>query len=78
MPTTMLGGHLRGDEWYVFDAETGLRREIRAFHASSSDGRDEVTMQGDDYAANGYHLVPQVHRLRTDYEYARDSGGTAS
>lgn len=63
---TKLGGYLCGDEWYTFDAETGLISEIRAFYAAASDGRGEVTLQGYDYAANGYHLEPPVHRPHPD------------
>jgi ketosteroid isomerase-like protein len=47
----------RGDEWYVFDAATGLIREIRAYYAAPA-GKD-VTMGelvGFDYAARGYRL----------------------
>lgn len=63
---TALGGYLRGDEWYKFDPETGKISEIRAFYASSSDGRDEVTLQGYDYKANGYQLEPPVERPHPD------------
>ncbi|MFF2847681.1 nuclear transport factor 2 family protein [Streptomyces sp. NPDC058001] len=63
---TALGGYLRGDEWYRFDPETGLITEIRAFYAATSDGRDEVTLEGFDYEAEGYHLVPPVDRPHPD------------
>lgn len=63
---TGLGGYLRGDEWYRFDPETGLITEIRAFYAASSDGRDEVILEGFDYAAEGYHLQAPVDRPHPD------------
>jgi hypothetical protein len=67
---TRPGGYLRGDEWYRFDPDTGLITEIRAFYASASDGRSEVTMEGYDYAANGHHMEPPVARPHPDAEYA--------
>ncbi|WP_190812798.1 nuclear transport factor 2 family protein [Saccharopolyspora pogona] len=67
---TRMNGYLRGDEWYKFDPETGLITEIRAFYAASSDGRDEVTIEGFDYAAEGYCLAPPVARPHPDAEYA--------
>lgn len=67
---TKLGGYLRGDEWYTFDADTGLISEIRAFYASASDGRDEVTMEGFDYEQRGYALAPPVPRPHPDADYA--------
>ncbi|MDW6066482.1 nuclear transport factor 2 family protein, partial [Streptomyces sp. FXJ1.4098] len=51
-----------GDEWYRFDPDTGLITEIRAFYASASDGRSEVTLQGYDYAAGGHQMEPPVKR----------------
>ncbi|MBA2812838.1 nuclear transport factor 2 family protein [Streptomyces sp. KM273126] len=63
---TAIGGYLRGDEWYRFDPETGLITEIRAFYAAASDGRDEVTLEGFDYEAEGYQLVPPVDRPHPD------------
>ncbi|MBD3002616.1 nuclear transport factor 2 family protein [Streptomyces sp. 5-10] len=66
---TRPGGYLRGDEWYRFDPETGLITEIRAFYASAPDGRSEVTLEGYDYAANGFHLKPPVARPHPDAEY---------
>ncbi|MFD7713148.1 nuclear transport factor 2 family protein [Streptomyces sp. NPDC059786] len=70
---TKLGGYLRGDEWYVFDPETGLISEIRAFYASAPDGRDEVTMQGYDYEANGHRMTPPVKRPHPDADYTTHS-----
>jgi ketosteroid isomerase-like protein len=61
---------LRGDEWYVFDTESGLIREIRAFYAAPAVNDPALLPQvggihmnqlvGFDYAARGYHLGP-VH-----------------
>lgn len=53
------GTYLRGDEWYVFDRETGLITEIRAYFAAAWD--PDVTkseIPGFDYAARGYALTP--------------------
>lgn len=60
---TYQGKILRGDEWYVFDRDTGLIREIRAYYASPQDpdlGRLELG--GFDYAGNGYALEPTIVR----------------
>jgi ketosteroid isomerase-like protein len=56
----------RGDEWYVFDAETGLIREIRAYYAAPAvkDPADLPKVGGIamgelvdfDYAGRDYHL----------------------
>jgi hypothetical protein len=54
---------LRGDEWYRFDAETGLIEEIRAYYASpqpSEGGRLELG--GFDYAGRGIALEPPFTR----------------
>jgi methyltransferase len=52
---TALGEVLRGDEWYVFDRETGLIREIRAYYASPQDSSLRVLeLGGFDYAGRGY------------------------
>jgi ketosteroid isomerase-like protein len=47
----------RGDEWYVFDAASGLIREIRAYYAAPA-ARDGAIgeLVGFDYAGRGYHL----------------------
>lgn len=66
---TRSGGYLRGDEWYRFDPESGRVTEIRAFYASASDGRDEVTLEGYDYAANGHVMAPPVPRPHPDATY---------
>jgi uncharacterized protein (DUF1330 family)/ketosteroid isomerase-like protein len=56
---TKQGKVLRGDEWYVFDAVTGLISEIRAYYASPQDpSLDLLELGGYDYAARGYALEP--------------------
>ena len=53
------GKVLRGDEWYVFDASTGLISEIRAYYASPQDpSLERLELGGYDYAAHGYPLEP--------------------
>lgn len=56
---------LRGDEWYVFDPETLLISEIRAYYASPVDrSQPELRLEGFDYEGRGYHLtcpVPRPH-----------------
>lgn len=53
------GTLLRGDEWYVFDRETGLIEEIRAYYASPQDPNlDRLELEGFDYAGRGYALEP--------------------
>ena len=50
---------LRGDEWYVFDADSGLIREIRAYYASPQDPiLDRLELGGFDYAGRGYPAAP--------------------
>lgn len=52
-----LGTALRGDEWYVFDKDTGLIKEIRAYYASPADKSVPINELVDfDYPARGYHL----------------------
>jgi hypothetical protein len=63
------GTYLRGDEWYEFDPETGLITEIRAFYASSNDGRAAVTLEGYDYEGNGYRFEPPVERPHPEATY---------
>ncbi len=56
---TKQGKVLRGDEWYVFDAATGLISEIRAYYASPQDpALDRLELGGYDYAGHGYALEP--------------------
>ncbi|MCR3722002.1 MULTISPECIES: nuclear transport factor 2 family protein [Prauserella salsuginis group] len=54
---------LRGDEWYVFDPDSGLITEIRAYYASPVDrSRPELRLEDFDYAGRGYHLECPVVR----------------
>jgi len=54
---------LRGDEWYVFDASSGLIREIRAYYASPQDpSLERLELGGYDYAGLGYALEPPFTR----------------
>ncbi|MHC8380625.1 nuclear transport factor 2 family protein [Pseudomonas sp. LB3P14] len=56
---------LRGDEWYVFDEQSGLIKEIRAYYASPADKEVAINeMVGFDYAGRGYHLEPQKDTSR--------------
>ena len=56
---------LRGDEWYLFDPESGLITEIRAYYASPQDPTlERLELDGFDYAGRGYYLecpVPRPH-----------------
>lgn len=53
------GTALRGDEWYKFDPESGLIKEIRAYYAASADPDLAMTeLKGFDYVGRGYHLKP--------------------
>jgi ketosteroid isomerase-like protein len=46
---------LRGDEWYRFDADTGLITEIRAYYASpQASGMDRLELAGFPYGERGY------------------------
>ena len=56
---TKQGTLLRGDEWYLFDPDTGLIREVRAYYASPQDSSlDRQELAGYDYAAAGYATAP--------------------
>ncbi len=56
---TKQGTLLRGDEWYVFDVESGLIREIRAYYAAPQDpSLTRVELEGFDYEARGYPSSP--------------------
>jgi methyltransferase len=56
---TFAGTVLRGDEWYIFDRETGLIKEIRAYYASpQAAGLERLELAMFDYAGRGYSLVP--------------------
>ena len=60
---TFQGTTLRGDEWYVFDPQTGLIEEIRAYYASPQDKDLEVLeLEGYDYESRGYPLEPPFTR----------------
>ncbi len=50
---------LRGTEWLVFDDDTGLIKEIRAYYASPQDpGLKDLELGGFDYEGRGYTLAP--------------------
>ncbi len=52
---TRQGRVLRGDEWYVFDDETGLISEIRAYYASpQAPDLTRLELAEFDYASRGY------------------------
>jgi ketosteroid isomerase-like protein len=54
---TKSGTAQRGDEWYVFDASSGLIQEIRAYYAAPAVKDVPIgELVGFDYAARGYHL----------------------
>jgi methyltransferase len=56
---TRQGKVLRGDEWYIFDRDTGLIREIRAYYASPQDATlERLELGGFDYQARGYPSAP--------------------
>ncbi|WP_218156454.1 nuclear transport factor 2 family protein [Halogeometricum rufum] len=60
---TKEGTVLRGDEWYEFDPETGLIREIRAYYAApQSPDLDRHELGGFDYEGRGYPLEPPIER----------------
>jgi ketosteroid isomerase-like protein len=53
------GTALRGDEWYVFDADSGRIKEIRAYYAARADKSVSINELVDfDYAGRGYALKP--------------------
>lgn len=60
---TYEGTVLRGDEWYEFDPDTGLIREIRAYYAAPQD--PDLTrheLGGFDYEERGYPIDPPFDR----------------
>ena len=60
---TYAGTVLRGDEWYRFDRDTGLVREIRAYYASPQEpSLERLELGGYDYAGLGYPLEPPFVR----------------
>lgn len=57
------GTVLRGDEWYEFDPDTGLIKEIRAYYASPQDSDlDRLELGGFDYESRGYPVEPPIDR----------------
>ena len=56
---TLTNTVLRGDEWYRFDAASGLITEIRAYYASpQAPDLTALELGGFDYAGGGYPLTP--------------------
>jgi len=54
---------LRGDEWYIFEPDTGLIREIRAYYAApQSPTLTENQLGGFDYRGRGYPVEPPFKR----------------
>ena len=50
---------LRGDEWYLFDDQSGLITEIRAFYAAPAGSIEGISeLFGYDYASSGYATTP--------------------
>lgn len=53
------GKILRGDEWYLFDPQSGKIREVRSYFAAPEPADSTVTeLGGFDYAGRGYPLRP--------------------
>ena len=53
------GTILRGAEWYLFDNESGLIRELRAYYASpQAKDLKKLELGGYDYKGRGYSLAP--------------------
>lgn len=60
---TYQGTVLRGDEWYVFDRDTSLIVEIRAYYASPQEpSLERLELGGYDYAGRGYAMEPPITR----------------
>jgi methyltransferase len=60
---TAEGTVLRGAEWYVFEPDSGLISEIRAYYASPLDPTLPLSELADyDYAGRGYALESPVPR----------------
>lgn len=60
---TKAGTILRGDEWYLFDPESGLIKEIRAYYASPADQTlQRLELGGFDYEGRGYPMECPVPR----------------
>lgn len=57
---TKSGKHLRGVDWYVFDRESGLICEVRAYYAADEHrGQAAHELGGFPYAKRGYPLPPR-------------------
>jgi len=57
------GKRLRGDEWYVFDADTGLIKEVRAYFAAvEHPGQAVHELGGFDYLGRNYAINPPEGR----------------
>lgn len=57
---TAQGTLRRGTEWYLFDGDSGLIAEIRAYYASPQDPtRTRLELDDFDYARRGYPLNPR-------------------
>lgn len=60
---TYQGTVLRGAEWVVFDRETGLMREIRAYYASpQATDLERLELEGFDYEQRGYEIMSPRNR----------------
>ncbi|MDE0514169.1 MAG: nuclear transport factor 2 family protein [Gammaproteobacteria bacterium] len=60
---TYQGTVLRGAEWVVFDRETGLMREIRAYYASpQATDLERLELGGFDYEQRGYEMTSPRRR----------------
>ncbi len=60
---TAKGTVLRGDEWYIFDPDSGLIAEIRAYYASpQAENLQTLELEGFDYAGRGYTTDPPFTR----------------
>ncbi len=71
---TVSGTILRGDEWYVFDRDSGRISEIRAYYASPAEpSYPELALGGFDYAGRGYPS-PARCRARTRRSSGPDAG----
>lgn len=58
---TKQGAVLRGIEWYEFDRESGLIKEIRAYYASpQAQGLERLELGGFDYNGRNYPMAPPV------------------
>lgn len=56
---TSIGEVLRGDEWYVFNADVTRIAEIRAYNATTANKAEAMyALHGFDDAARGYHMDP--------------------